>query len=218
MGEGIAHIISPLSAPWCGWTLLGLLLCAILSEWSQPGVITQATSSLLVRNDRTYKESPVTFLGQFFITLFRIGTLSMALCLCWEEAGTFSYAAFWAVCGIIIGVLVLKMLLNGLLDFTFMLSRRFGAPYEHYSNLFTLLALVLYPVVLVLVHVGSSVASCWCLAIIAVLFSLIWLYRCIRTYIQSPMAILYVALYFVTLELLPFAGLAYISAKTIVIL
>ena len=216
--SGISHIMSPLSAPWCGWIMFGLLLCAILSEWSQPGVITQAKSSLLPRNDRAYKESPVTLWGQFFVTLFRIGTLSMALCLCWEDRGTFSFGAFGAICGMVTGVIMLKMLLNGVLDYTFMLSRRFGTPHEHYSNLFTLMALVLYPIVLVLVYVGSAVAACWSLAIIAALFGLIWLYRCIRTFIQSPMAILYVALYFCSLELLPFAGLAYISAKTMVIL
>ena len=99
-----------------------------------------------------------------------------------------------------------------------MLSRRFGAPYEHYGNLFTLAALILYPVVLVLMHVVSPVAARWCLAVVTVLFVSAWLYRCIRTYITSPVAVLYLLLYVLILEILPFAGLACLSAKMIDIL
>ena len=218
MGEGIAHIISPLSAPWCGWTMLGLLICAVLSEWFQPGIITQAPMSLMVRNDRLYKESPTNFMGQLHITLFRFGTLAMALCLCWTPEGQFSFAAFAAMVGIIALFFVVKMLGNWLLDYTFMFTRRFGAPYEHYSNLLTLAALVLYPVMLILNYLVSPLAARWSVAVIAALFCLLWLYRCIRTYITSPVAIIYIILYFCTLEILPFIGLAYISAKTIAIL
>ncbi|MBO4250144.1 MAG: DUF4271 domain-containing protein [Paludibacteraceae bacterium] len=216
--NGIEHIVSSASAPWCSWTMLGLLLCAVLSEWFQPGVISQSPISLAVRNDRTYKESPVNFMGQFLVSLFRIGTVGMALCLCLSPENDFSFLMFIAVCGLVLAVLLLKMLCNSLLDYTFMLTRQFGAPYEHYGNLFTLVALVLYPIVLVLMHWVTPVAARWCLAVVTGLFVIAWLYRCIRTYITSAIAVLYLMLYMMTLEILPFAGLAYISAKMIVIL
>ena len=216
--DGITHILSPLTAPWCGWTLLGLLLFALLAEWAQPGVVSQAYTSLAVRNDRTYKESPTNFMGQFLITLFRIGTMAMMLCLCWMPAERFSFAAFWAVCGIIMLVFVIKMLCNLLLNYSFTLERRFGTPYEHYGNLFTLLTLILYPALLVLVHVVSPVAARWCLGLALSTFCLLWFYRCFRTYTVSLAAVIYLIIYSTTLELLPFAGLAYISAKTISIL
>ena len=216
--ENIPHIVSSLNAPWCGWTMLGLLLCAIVSEWIQPGVISQATTSLIVRNDRTYKESPANFMGQVLITLFRIGTIAMALCLCMAQEGKYSFVAFMAISGIIFAVFALKMLFNGLIDYTFTLTRRFGAPYEHYGNLLTLMTLALYPILLLLIHFVSPLAAQWCLGGLTFLFCLLWFYRCFRTYSISAVAVLYLILYITTLELLPLAGLAYLSAKTIAIL
>lgn len=214
----VLHIVSSASAPWCSWTMLSLLLCAVLSEWFQPGVIIQTPASLAVRNDRTYKESPVNLMGQLLITLFRIGTVSMALCLCQCPERGFSFIMFAVACGLVLAVLGLKMLCNSLLDYTFMFSRQFGAQYEHYGNLFTLATVVLYPVVLVLMRMAAPAAARWCLAFVTGLFVITWSYRCIRTYITSPRAVLYLLLYVFTLEILPFAGIAYIFAKIIVIL
>ena len=218
MGEGIAHIISSQSAPWCSWTMLGLLLCAVLSEWIQPGVITQAPSSLAVRNDRLYKEAPVNFMGQLLITIFRIGIIAFALCLCRETQGQFPYRLFWMMSGLVLMVFLVKMICNWLLDYTFMLSRRFGSPYEHYGNLLTLLSLAIYPVVLIFLRYSSIPATRWIIGSLAVLFLLIWSYRLIRTYTASPLAMLYVLLYICTLEVVPFVGLAYLSAKLLSIL
>ena len=198
--------------------MLGLLLCAIAGEWLQPGVISQSFSSLVVRNDRTYKESPANFFGQLLITLFRIGTIGMCLCLCLESEGQFSFTAFWAVCGLILLAFMAKMLCNLLIDYTFALSRHFGTSYEHYGNLLTLAAVVLYPILLVLVHFSSPIAAQWSLAVTAALFCLVWTYRCLRTYITSFASFIYLIIYICTLEIMPFAGLAIISAKTIAVL
>ena len=197
------HILTSQNAPWCAWMMLLLLLCGILGEWFQPGVISQAHTALVVRNDRIYKEAPVNFMGQLLISLFRIGTLAMALWLCLTPESHYSFAAFWAVSGMMLVLLVVKMLCNWLLDFTFMLTRRFGAPYEHYGNLFTLMALVLYPTLLVLLRFSSPVATRWIVGIIALVCILVWIYRMIRTYITSPMAMVYLLLYICTLEILP---------------
>ena len=198
--------------------MFGLLLCVILSEWFQPGVVSQAHLSLVVRNDRLYKEAPANFMGQFLVSLFRIGTLALALCLCWAPENQFSFGAFGVISGLIIAVCLVKMLCNTIADYTFTLSRRFGAPYEHYGNLFTLVALVLYPVLLLLLRCASPLAARWCLGIIMSIFLLLWIYRTMRTYITTPVAMLYVLVYICTLEILPFVGLAYLSAKTISIL
>ena len=218
LNADIPHIICSSSAPWCGWTMLGLLLSAVIGEWSQPGVLSQSFASLIVRNERTYNESPVTFIGQLCISLFRIGTVGMALLLCEFADSGFPYAAFWVVCGLCVAVMMVKMLINSLLDYTFMLTRRFGAPYEHYGNLFTLVAVVLYPIMLVLLQFHSPVVARWALGIVAALFCVLWFYRCIRTYCRSLPEMIYIILYICTLEILPFAGLAYISAKMIAIL
>lgn len=213
MFSGIGHIISPLNAAWCGWTMLFLFLCAVLGEYMQPGIITKAGSSLVARVDRLYKDAPTNFIGQTLIAIFRIGTFAMALCLCFYANAPFRFVAFGAVCGLIIAILLVKMLCNIVLDYTFMLSRRFAMVYEHYANIATVAICVLYPCLLVVLRIGSPIVGQWILGIATVLFVLMWTYRAIRTFIVSPLSILYLTLYICTLELLPLAGLFYLSQK-----
>ena len=210
--------MSPLSAPWCGWTMLVLMFCATLAELAQPGVITQAHASLFARTDRTYKDAPVNFFGQLFIALFRIGTLGMALILCLYSEGHCSFAGFCAVCGIAVAVLLVKMVCNLLLDFTFSISRRAEMPYEHYANIATIAIAVLYLTLLVLMRYGNTVAAIWAFWSISMLFVLMWTYRSWRLFVDSPRAIVYLLLYIGTVEVLPLAGLYYLSEKTIALL
>ena len=86
-----------------------LLMCAVLSEYFQPGVILQAHTSLVVRADRAYKDSPMNFMGQTLITLVRVGTVAMALCLCLCTDEQFRFPSFLVVCGVIVGVVLAQL-------------------------------------------------------------------------------------------------------------
>lgn len=198
--------------------MLVLLLFAVLSEWMQPGVISQALGSLKVRPERMYKDAPANVMAQLLLTLFRIGTVAMALCLCLCPDDRFTFAAFAAVCGIVVGVLMLKMLCNILLDYTFQLVRKYGDVYEHYSNILTLTVLALYPAVLLFMHIASSQTTYWLVLAAALLFLGMWIYRCARQFVQTPMAVLYLLAYTATLEILPMAGIVLLSAKTITLI
>ena len=217
MGEGIAHIISPMNAPWSGWMMLALLVCCVLAEVFQPGVITQTPASLIARTDRTYKESPMNFFGQLFITLFRIGTLGMALCMSLYTANC-SFGAYSAVCGLVLAVLLIKMLCQVLIDFTFAVTRHVEAPYEHYANIATIASVLLYLALLAMMRFGNAKATLWVLACVTILFLIMWLYRSVRLFVTSPKTIVYLLLYVATLEVLPLVGLYYMSEKLISIL
>lgn len=195
--------------------MLGLLVCGILSEYFQPGAITQSVDSLRIRAERSYKDAPTNFFGQVLLNMFRLGTLALLLCLCFSPEGQFSFLAYLAVNAVIVGVMIVKMLCNVTLDYTFQLSRRFGDAYEHYSNIATMTGLLLWPTLLVLLQVGNTTANRWVLVIAAILFFALWAYRSAAQYIQSPMALLYTLVYWCTLELLPMAALVYFSEKTI---
>ena len=213
--EGITHIFTPSSAAWCGWTMLLLMLCALLSEMMQPGVISQTDASLRMRTDRVYKDAPTNYLSQFLITLFRIGTLAMALYLCFYQQGPFSFGIFVAVCGVVFLVTLLKMLGDVLVDYTFMLSRRFSPAYEHYANIITITSCILYPCVLVLMRYGNAIASRWVLGTVAVVFFALWIYRASQHFIESPRAVFHFILYLCTLEFLPLGLILYLSSQTI---
>ena len=218
MFNGIEHIISPMNAVWCGWVMFALLVLAILSEWFQPGIISQAHQSLVARTDRTYKEAPVNTTGQLLLSLFRIGTIAMGVCLCMQAQDVQSVISFCVVCVLVLSVLAVKMLCNMLLDYTFMLRRRFASPYEHYSNIVTLVTVALYPALLLLIHFGTPVLSRWVLAGAAVVFIALWFYRSSKIYVNSLMAAVYLVIYNCTLEVLPMAGLYGLSVKMLSIL
>lgn len=211
----LPHILSPMSAAWCGWTMLALFLCALFSEVMQPGVITQSPLSILARTERTYKEAPTNTLGQTLITLFRIGTLGMAICLSFHAGGMFRFSTFAAVCGMVVAAIIIKMICNQIIDYTFMLSRRFMPFYEQYGDLATIAACALYPCLLVFIRISQPQWSIWALGIIACAFVLVCIYRMARIYIRSLNAVLYVILYIATMELVPFGALLYLSSKMI---
>lgn len=213
----IAHIVSYSNAPWCGWLMFGLLLCALLSEAYQPGIITQAKNSLSAQTDRMYKESPATLMGQLLMGIFRIGIIAMAIYLCCTTEA-FTIKGYGVIYGIALAGLSIKMLCHLFIDFTFDLSRHFGSPYEHYGNIVTLVTVLLYPVLLILMRVGSLILNRWLVGSIAAVFLLIWFYRSWKQFVNSPIAILYLLIYSFTLELLPWALLFIISDQIIAIL
>lgn len=211
----IAHIVSPASAGWTGWLLFGLLLCAVLAEFLQRGIITQSLQSVLTHSNRTYKDAPVNFWAQVLITIFRVCVIALAVYLCCYIEGTFTFAAFAAICGLLVGLLIVKMLCHWILDYTFRFSHMFESAYEPYANIVTLASVVLYPIILILLRIDSAAVARWSVGAVAVLFLLIWFYRGGRIFIQSPVGIFYFALYLCTLEFLPMMALYYLSDITI---
>lgn len=218
MGEGITHIISPSSAVWCSWIMLALMLCGIMSELFQPGVVLQAKNSLLAQSDRLYKESPNNFMGQLMITLFRIGVITMAVYLCCPQPEVFSFTGFGVIAGIVITVTLVKMICNACIDYTFSLSRRFGSAYEHYANIITLTTLLAYPALLVLLRYGNPIVNRWVFGCIAGLFVLLWFYRAGRQFVSSPKAFGYLLIYCCTVEILPWILIYMLSEQTLTII
>lgn len=218
MLQTVDHIISPVSAPWCGWVMLFLLLCAVFAEWFQHGVISQMHVSLTAQSDRTYKASPMNFYGQIFLNLFRIGTFAMALCTCLYNGRPFTFVSYAAVCGLVLAVMIVKMLCNMLINYTFGFRGVIGVAYEHYANITTMASCCLYVALLVLMRYASQQVLWWVFVLTGILFIGIWMYRGWRLFVSSPSAILYLLVYMATLEVLPLAGLYYLSDKTISIL
>lgn len=210
--NGIAHILSPASAVWCGWTMFGLLLCAVLAEAAQPGVITQVPTVLFAKTERTYKASPDNVLGQLFITLFRFGVLAMLLLLCFYQGEGFHFLSFLMLMGMVLAVILVKMACNALLDYTFQFTRHYAAPYEQYGAIATLASMLLYPCLLVLLRTDSVLAARWILGVVAAVFFGLILFRWCRTFLRSAASMLYIILYILTMEVVPAAALVWYSS------
>lgn len=213
--NSVAHIVSLVSAPWCGWTLLVLLLCAVLGEYMQPGIITQAYTTLIAHTDRTYKEAPVNIQGQVLVGLFRIGTLALAVSMCIPTGGTFTFGMFAIVCGWVIAMLLVKTVIHALLDYTFQFSHHFPQANSQYNDIATLATCILYPGVLLATRIGDETISWWVFGIITGLFIIMCAYRMALHFIRSLATLLYVVVYICTMEVLPIGALLYFSSITI---
>jgi len=110
------------------------------------------------------------------------------------------------------------MLCNVLIGYAFDLRNAVVVAYEHYANITTLASALLYLVLLAMMRFASQEVLFWALVGIACLFIAIWMFRGWKLFVSSPMAILYLVIYIATLEVLPLAGLYYLSDKTISIL
>lgn len=209
----VAHILSPASAGWCGWAMLGLLLCSVLAEVAQPGIITQVPTVLFAKTERIYKASSENMLGQIFISVFRICVLALVLQLCWYNGGSFTFVSFAMLSGLVLATILLKMLCNAMLDYTFQLTRHYASPYEQYNAIATATAILLYTGLMLILRAGSVLAARWLFGIGLTVFFLLIVFRWWRTYVHSPIALVYTLLYILTLEVLPAAILIIISGR-----
>ena len=192
--------------------MFGLLLCAVLAEAAQPGVITQVPTVLFAKTERTYKDSPDNVLGQLFITLFRFGVLAMLLLLCFYSGEKFHFLSFLMLMGMVLAVILVKMLCNALLDYTFQFTRHYAAPYEQYGAIATMSSLVLYPLLLVLLRTSSALAARWTLGIVAAVFFGLIFFRWCRTFLHSAASLIYIIIYILTMEVVPSAALIWYSS------
>lgn len=207
---GIEHIATLYSAGWFGWALMLLATCAVLGEVFQPGVITGVTASVFAHSNRTYKQTPDNFPGQLTASLFRLGTPALLLLIAlddsYESANT-GIMLYGITLAMMVGVIVVKMVCNRLIDYTFALRANASGVSTVYANVATLSALIQLPLILVIPLFGSPAANRWIAVIAATLFVGLITYRLVRIYMTSAKSIVYILMYVLTLEVLPIGGL-----------
>lgn len=204
--NGYEHIVTLYSAGWFGWTMLVLAVCAVLSELFQPGVITGVPSQVFAHSERTYKQTPDNFPGQLTVTVFRLGTPALLLMMImgdrFASPGN-GFALYGISIAMILVVMLVKMLCNALVDYTFSLRANAAGMTDMYANIATFMGLLLYPAILLLPFIGSVAVNRWVAGVAAALFVGLITYRLMRTYMTSARSIFYILMYVFTLELLP---------------
>ena len=226
----IPHILSPGSAPWVGWTMLLLAVIAVLSELMQPGVLSGSFALVFSKVERTYHDPHRNIPGQLCINVFRIGTFALALYLFCYVGGTLSlghwevqfltdktflFRKYLLVLLVVFGVDTVKYLLTLWVNYTFQISRRFTLISLHYNSLWTVINSAFYLLLLVLLPVDSPKIIFWsflALCIVAlVLIGVKWL----RVFYSGLPSLLYIALYLLTLEVLPLLAMVACAEEVI---
>lgn len=210
--------------------MLLLAVFAVLSELMQPGVLSGSFTLVFSKVERTYHDPHRNIPGQLCINVFRIGTFALALYLFCYVGGTLSlghwevqfltdktflFRKYLLVLLVVFGVDTVKYLLTLWVNYTFQISRRFTLISLHYNSLWTVINSAFYLLLLVLLPVDSPKIIFWsflALCIVAlVLIGVKWL----RVFYSGLPSLLYIALYLLTLEVLPLLAMVACAEEVI---
>ena len=211
--------------------MLGLLVCAILAGVFQPAVIRQGFVSLFSKVERSYNDSPMNYVGQVLLFVFRAGIVGMAIYLftynsqlatqvnsseplwCGLETAPpmeFLFSRYMTIMGAVAAMEVVKYLVSLLLNYTFQLSRQFATLFAHYTYVSTSICCVLYPLLLLIIYFGSQALTTIGLCVMMSVCWLVLFIKWIRVFFTSIPSVIYVLLYILTIEVLPLLTLTYI--------
>ncbi len=222
----VPHILSPETAPWVSWTMLGLLLFAVLAELTQQGVLLGSFAMVFQKVERTYHDPHRNAMGQFCINVFRMGTFALALYLfCymgetlqlghWQvqfiSDGAFRFGKYLVVLLVVFGMNMLKYLLTLWVNYTFQISQRVGLIATHYDSLWTVINSAFYLLLLVLLPVDSAEVIFWGFVVLCAVALLLIGAKWLRVFYSGPASLLYMLLYLLTLEVLPLCAMVVLA-------
>ena len=210
--------------------MLSLPAFVVLAGLFQPAVIQQGFVNLFSKVERSYNESPMNYIGQALLFLFRAGVLAMAIYLftyssdlsapannsplwCGKETAphiTFPFSRYALIAGTVAGMEIVKYLVSLLLNYTFQLSRQFATLFAHYTYVSTSICCVLYPLLLLIIYFGSQPLTTIGLCVMMCVCWLVLFIKWLRVFFKDIASVIYVVLYILTLEVLPLLTLTYI--------
>ena len=198
--------------------MLGLPICAILAGVFQPAVIRQGFVSLFSKVERSYNDSPMNYIGQALLFVFRAGIVAMAIYLFTynrhlatdTNGGEFLFSRYMTIMGAVAAMEVVKYLVSLLLNYTFQLSRQFATLFTHYTYVSTTICCVLYPLLLLMIYFGNHALTTIGLCVMMSVCWLVLFIKWLRVFFTDMASVIYVVLYILTLEVLPLLTLTYI--------
>lgn len=198
--------------------MLGLAICAILAGVFQPAVIRQGFVSLFSKVERSYNDSPMNYVGQVLLFVFRAGIVGMAIYLFTYNShlathtadGEFLFSRYMTIMGAVAATEIVKYLVSLLLNYTFQLSRQFATLFAHYTYVSTSICCVLYPLLLLIIYFGSQALTTIGLCVMMSVCWLVLFIKWIRVFFTSIPSVIYVLLYILTIEVLPLLTLTYV--------
>lgn len=196
-------ISTPLSEAWPSWLMLGLLLCLVMAEVLQPETMRMSFRTMFSRMERMFGDSAVNFWGAVALTVFKAGIIALTLYLACYRQGDFSILTYGLVVLIVIAFVLIKSFFAWLLSYVFELKPNTSMYMPQYSNLWTALCVILYPISLIMINVGNHNGIQWLLIAIMILFGIDVIIKLIQHYYNGIRSLGYIVLYAITLEFLP---------------
>lgn len=194
-------IASPVSAPWIPWVLL-LLLVLLIVNLVMDGANILNLRKLFTMPERAYSENTNRVLTSITLSLFRVGTLALAVYVCCWKGQSMHMATYLIIVGIIYAIIIVRELVIWLLYVIFRFAPKREVVSKRYAQFATLTAMMMFVTLLVETNL-STPATPYILMGLAGLFLVCVLQMLVRVYTCKLLSIAYIAMFFVVLELLP---------------
>jgi len=217
--NGLPLISSPWSEPWMAWTMLALLVATFIAHAMQPQAIPMAFRTIFTTGDRnsTFIDSDLDRRAQILMIFLAICTFAMGAyvsLLAYLGTEQYSFRTYGLIVLVTVGLMTVRSLFELLAAFTFVPSSSVHTLLYHYYHLTVCTAIVHYPIVLLCLY-WSVLTPRVIILLNGTLLALYLLALFIKTcgvLMRSWRNLLYILLFVVTLELIPFLavfGLAY---------
>lgn len=212
--DNIARILSPSSASWGMWVLLGLLVLALCVGLFGSD-IAALIRSLFSKSDRMYIDRNTQgILHTVIVQIFRVGVIALVGYLWIYEANDFAIMNYLLVGGIATSVLLVQWLLLRGVGNVFLPQKQLAIAMEQRSVVCNAMAMLLWPIALVMMHIGKETSTALCGIACGVYVVLICV-KYMQLFYKNVLAIGYMLLYVISLEVLPLCAALFWAQKLI---
>lgn len=212
---------TPFSAPWMTWVLVALFVIVVLTVLVNGSQVTTGFITYFQRVERRYTDGIIGPGIGLMMHVFRLSAVALALYWAlwtlYAPATPFQALPFVILLLLMTVVWVVHRLLLWWITTTFSLGSQRQAFINHYLNLWTSLAVVLFVLVLTGCSLRNPIPIVYLMALSVATYPLAVLIKVLTISHPSWRMLVYVPLYVLTVDILPFAALFYVG-KTIVTL
>jgi TM2 domain-containing membrane protein YozV len=200
--DNVARILSPGSASWVMWVLLGLLVLALCVGLFGSD-IAALVRSLFSKSDRMYIERNTQGILYTVIVLsFRIGIIALVGYLWIYDVDNFAIVNYLLVVGVATSLLIIQWLLLKGVGNIFLPQKQLAIAMEQRSMVCNAMAMMLWPIALVMLYTEKVTSTILC-SIAGGLFVILMCVKYVQLFYQNMLSVGYMLLYVISLEVLP---------------
>lgn len=200
--DNVARILSPGSASWVMWVLLGLLILALCVGLFRSD-IAALIRSLFSKSDRMYIDRNTQgILHTVIVQSFRVGVIALVGYLWIHNEGDFAVANYLFTIGIAASLLIMQWLLLKGIGNIFLPQKQLAIAMEQRSMVCNAMAMMLWPIALVMIYTEKVASTILC-SIAGGLFVILMCVKYIQLFYQNVLSVGYMLLYIISLEMLP---------------
>lgn len=206
------HIASLYSSASFAWLLFSLLTCAVMTLISYPTFLNECVSVLFSKITRRYSDT-TRLTPIVFSHLFLVGSFALCLWLCMYSAGGLHWLQFVLFAALIALWLLARFLVSRFIGYVFSIQHEAQAIQEDSLSLLMLVSLLFYvpccltpllPLQPILPQLAAGIIVLYIIALTG---------KMTVSYARSVKSLFYIALYIMTLEIIPMAFLYGMAAR-----